>query len=101
MGEVVNGGTTGSRLQGYILSEAQYGAWVAKNKQSPPPPDAGEVDMEISGNAASGYTLSGDVRSSESSGKYSHLDAVVGDITGHFLRSVPAEWSARVALRRM
>lgn len=103
VGEIVSGsgnGSTGNRLQGYILSESQYGAWIAKNKQSPPPPDAGEVDLAIGGNAAAGYTLNGDVRSSEACGRYSHLDAVVGDMTGHFGRSVPAEWSASVAMQR-
>ena len=103
VGEIVNGpatGSTGTRLQGYILSESQYGAWIAKNKKSPPPPDAGEVDLEITGNAAQGYTLNGEVRSNEACGKFSHLDAVVGDMTGHFGRSVPAQWSAKVALHK-
>jgi len=100
VGEIVNP-TGAHRLQGYILSESQYGAWVAKNKKSPPPPDAGEVDLEITGNAAQGYTLTGEVRSSQACGAYSHLDAVAGDMTGHFGRSVPAEWSARVVLQRM
>ena len=100
VGEIVNAKGS-NRLQGYILSESQYGAWIAKNKQSPPPPDAGEVDLEITGNSAQGYSLTGDVRSSAACGAYSHLDAVAGDMTGHFGRSVPAEWSARVALRRM
>lgn len=103
VGEMVNGsatGSTGTRLQGYILSESQYGAWIAKNKKSPPPPDAGEVDLEITGNTAQGYTLTGEVRSSEACGKFSHLDAVVGDMTGHFGRSVSAEWSAKVALHK-
>lgn len=100
VGEIVN--PTGSnRLQGYILSESQYGAWIAKNKKSLPPTDAGEVDLEITGNAAQGYTLTGDVRSSAACGAYSHLDAAAGDLTGHFGRSIPAEWSAKVALRRM
>jgi hypothetical protein len=104
VGEILNGsatGSTGTRLQGYILSESQYGAWVAKNKQSPPPPDAGEVDLEITGNAAEGYTLTGDVRSSSACGKYSHLDAVVGDMTGHFGRTVASEWSAKVTLQKL
>jgi hypothetical protein len=104
VGEILKGsatGSTGTRLQGYILSESQYGAWIAKNKQSPPPPDAGEVDLEITGNAVQGYTLTGEVLSGEACGKFSHLDAVVGDMTGHFGRSVPAEWSARVMLHRM
>lgn len=104
VGQIVNGsqaGSTGSRLQGYILSESEYGAWIARNKQSSPPPDAGEVDLGIAGNAAGGYTLAGDVRSREACGKYSHLDAVAGDLTGHFGRSVPAEWSAKVALQKM
>lgn len=103
VGEIVKGTATGSggpRLQGYILSEAQYGAWIAKNKQSPPPPDAGEVDLEITGNATTGYTLVGEIRGSEACGKFSHLDAVVGDMTGHFGRSVPAEWAARVILHK-
>ena len=102
IGEIVNGPATGSgaRLQGYIVSDAQYGAWIAKNKQSPPPPDAGEVDLEITGNAANGYTLVGEVRSSGACGKFSHLDAVVGDETGHFGRSVPAEWAAQVILHK-
>lgn len=64
-------GATGTRLQGYILSEAQYGAWVAKNRKSPPPPDAGEVDLAINGNAAQGYSLGGEVRSSQACGKFS------------------------------
>ncbi len=103
VGEIVNGSASGSnrqRLQGYILSESQYGAWIAKNKQTPPPPDAGEVDMEITGNAAEGYTLTGDLRSNEACGKFTHLDAVAGDLTGHFGRSVPAEWSAKLALQK-
>jgi hypothetical protein len=99
VGEIVNGSTV-PRLQGYILSEAQYGAWVAKNRKSPPPSDAGEVDLAIDGNAAQGYSLSGEVRSSEACGRFSHLDAVAGDLTGHFGRTVPAEWSARVSLRK-
>ena len=93
-------GSTGTRLQGYILSEAEYGAWVAKNKQASPPADAGEVDLAIRGSAAQGYTLDGDIRSKEACGKFTHLDAVAGDLTGHFGRSVPAEWSARVSLQR-
>ena len=94
-------GSGALRLQGYILSESQYGAWVAKNKQSPPPPDAGEVDLEITGSATKGYVLSGDVRSSEACGRYTHLDAVAGDLAGHFGRSVPPEWSAKVSLEKM
>lgn len=100
VGQIVNTGTNGTRLQGYILSEAQYGAWVAK-KLTFPPPDAGEVDLQITGDAAHGYGLSGDVRSSQACGNYSHLDAVAGDLTGHFGRTVPAEWSANVALHKM
>jgi hypothetical protein len=100
VGEIVKSGPGGPRLQGYILSEAQYGAWIAKNKQSPPPPDAGEVDLEITGNATTGYSLVGEIRASEACGKFSHLDAVVGDMTGHFGRSVPAEWTARVTLQK-
>ena len=102
VGEIVNGsaGSTGPRLQGYILSEAQYGAWIAKNKNLPPPPDAGEVDLAINGNAAQGYSLSGEMRSSQPCGRFSHLDAVAGDLTGHFGRSVPAEWSAKVRLQK-
>jgi hypothetical protein len=101
VGEIVDvAGSTGPRLQGYILSEGQYGAWVAKSKRSSPPPDAGEVDFAISGNSAQGYNLTGEVRSSEPCGKFTHLDAVTGDLTGHFGRSVPAEWSAKVSLRR-
>jgi hypothetical protein len=102
VGEIVDAaaGSTGPRLQGYILSEAQYGAWVAKSKKSSPPPDAGEVDFAISGNSAQGYNLTGEVRSSEPCGRVTHLDAVAGDLTGHFGRSVPAEWSAKVNLRK-
>jgi hypothetical protein len=99
VGEIVKGtSTSGTRLQGYILSEAQYGAWVAKKKQAPPPPDAGEVDLEISGNAVQGYTLNGEVRSSSACSKFSQLDASVRDLTGDFGRGVPAEWSAKVML---
>ena len=80
VGEIVKSGSGQPRLQGYVLSEAQYGAWIAKNKQSPPPPDAGEVDLEITGDATTGYALVGEIRASEACGKFSHLDAVVGNI---------------------
>jgi hypothetical protein len=103
VGEIVKdsaAGSTGTRLQGYILSEAEYGAWVAKGKQGFPPADSGEVDLAIQGNAAQGYTLDGDIRSSEACGRFTHLDAVAGDLTGHFGRSVPAEWSAKISLQR-
>ncbi|WP_348265119.1 hypothetical protein P8935_11390 [Telmatobacter sp. DSM 110680] len=103
VGEIVKdsaAGEAGTRLQGYILSEAEYGAWVAKNKQGFPPTDAGEVDLAIQGNAAQGYTLNGEIRSSEACATYTHLDAVAGDLTGHFGRSVPAEWSAKVLLQK-
>ncbi len=98
VGEIVNG-AAGSRLQGYVLSEAEYGAWVAKNKQSTPPADAGEVDLAITGDAAHGYTLMGDLRSNAACGNFTNLDAVANDLTGHFGRSVPAEWSGQVTLR--
>ena len=102
VGEIVAGSADrpGPRLQGYILSNEQYGEWISKNKSSIAPPNAGEVDLHITGNAALGYTLTGEIRSSEACGKFSHLDAVAADLTGQFGRSVPAEWAAKVILQK-
>jgi hypothetical protein len=88
----------GDRNRGYILSEALRGAWVAKKKQGPAPPDAGELDLEISGNTVLGYTLNGDVRSSSACSKFPQPDTTVRDLTGDFGRGIPAEWSAKVML---
>ena len=100
VGEIVNSSAAPMRLQGYILSEAEYGAWISKDKKTFPPTDAGEVDLEIAGNPLTGYTLAGDIRSSEACGNFSHLDSVAGDLTGHFGRGIPAEWSAKMILHK-
>ena len=56
-------------LQGYIVSQQQYGAWVQKNKGGAPPSDAGEVELEVTGNVLQGYALSGVVRSGDEIGR--------------------------------
>ncbi len=96
-----NGSTaSGKWLQGYILSAEEYGNWVAKNKKAGAPVDAGEVELQIQGDLAKGYTLSGDVRSSTVCGAFSNIDAAARYLTSDFGRGIPAEWSAHVLLEK-
>lgn len=95
----VRGNTDGLTLEGYIVSKEQYGAWV-EHKLSPPS-DAGEVELQISGNALSGYTLSGMVRSGDTCSPVSPISGAAQDLTGIFGRGVPAKWSAKVVLKKL
>ena len=103
VGEIVKGPlpllSRGPAARSYLVRCAVWRV-DPKNKQMTPPPDAGEVDFEITGNAAQGYTLIGSVLSSQACGNFSQLDAAVGEMTGHFSRSVPAQWAARVVLQK-
>jgi len=99
--KLANGSTaSGKWLQGYILSAEEYGNWVAKNKKVGAPIDAGEVELQIEGDPAKGYSLSGDVRSNSVCGAYSNLNAAARYLTSDFGRGVPAEWSAHVLLQK-
>jgi hypothetical protein len=99
--KLANGSTaSGKWLQGYILSAEEYGNWVAKNKKAGAPTDAGEVELQIDGDPAKGYSLTGDVRSSSVCGAYSNIDAAARYLTSDFGRGIPAEWSAHVRLEK-
>jgi hypothetical protein len=93
-------GSAGLRLEGYILSPEEYGAWIAKNKPGSAPPDAGEVELAISGDPVRGYRLNGEVRSGATCSNFTHLGAVANDLTGHFGRSVPATWTVTAGFDR-
>jgi hypothetical protein len=90
--------SSGLKLKAYVLSQEQYGAWIAKKNQSPAPPDAGEVELAILGDAVHGYRLDGEIRSNEVCSRFTHLDAVARDLTGQFGRNVPAEWTVALSL---
>lgn len=87
-------------LEGYIVSQQQYGAWVQKNKGGLPPSDAGEVELEVSGNALQGYTLTGVVRSGETCPDSHAVPSMFRDVLGEFGRGVPALWSIHVTMKK-
>src|SRR5450755_458933 len=66
VGAMVKNAKGGLTLQGYILSKEEYGTWLANKKHGVEPGDAGEVELEVLGNALQGYTLNGVIRSGES-----------------------------------
>src|SRR5262249_44782850 len=88
----------GVMLVGYIVSADQYKAWM-ENKQKLPGVNVGEVELRITGNALTGYTLIGDIRSADVCGNARPVAPGVQDLTGAFGRGVPAKWSARVTLK--
>jgi hypothetical protein len=90
----------GVTLEGYIVSKEQYGAWLANNKQGQAPSDAGEVELEVSGNALQGYTLAGMLRSGEVCGRLADLDLFRRGFVGNFGKKVPSKWSAHVTLKK-
>jgi len=92
--------TAGLALKGYIVSQKDYGAWTQTKKLGAPPNDAGEVELEVSGNFFQGYTLTGIIRSSEACSYENPLRARVGEMTGHFGRNVASKWSAHVILEQ-
>jgi hypothetical protein len=69
-------------LKGYLVSQAQYDAWAEGKSGGLPPADAGEVELDLSGSALTGYTLAGVVRSGET------------------CSSGSPQWSAHVTLTR-
>jgi hypothetical protein len=85
-------------LKGYIVSPKQYGAWLQSEKLSPPPNDAGEVELKVSGNPVEGYTLTGIVRSGETCIPGDPMDGARPDLTRNLDRRVPSKWSAHVTL---
>jgi hypothetical protein len=87
-------------LKGYVVSPAQYGAWLQSKRLAPPPNDAGEVELEVSGNLFEGYTLTGIVGSGERCIPGDAMDGAGADLIRHFDRRVPSKWSAHVTLRK-
>jgi hypothetical protein len=109
VGEIVRNTAIGSgakakpvafALKGYVLSREQYAAWIQSRKLAAPPQDAGEAELEVSGNPFQGYTLTGIVRSGEACEPVSPSSGMGTDLTGHFGRGVTSKWSAHVTLSK-